>query len=118
MKWIGILVIVLGFISFVGLTAFEGSLPLIQFVDKEEVASTPMRIILPPGTQFIKGTGQDGAKFVDIHSDAIKYKDMPRYLGLAKLGSLALCVLGAVGFAFERQREKMKRIYAPPGSSL
>lgn len=96
---------------FVSLTAFEGTLPLVQFVDKEDVVSTPMRTVLPPGTTFVKGTGTDGAKFVDIHSEASKYISVPRYLGLAKLGALALCLLGAIGFGFERWREKTKKIY-------
>jgi len=116
MKWLGIFVIVFGFFFYVAITAFERSLPLVQFVDKDQVVSSPMHIMLPPGTQFIKGTGEKGAKFVDIRSDAAKYVPTAKYLGLAKLGGLALCVLGAVGFAFEYQREKAKRIYSAPGS--
>ena len=113
MKWISILVIVLGFLSFIALTAFETSLPLVQFVKKDNVLTTPVHTLLPPNTQFIPGTGTDGAKFVDINSDSAKYIGLPRYLWLAKLGSFAVCALGAIGFAFESQREKARRIYGP-----
>jgi hypothetical protein len=114
MKWLGITVVLLGVFVFLALTAFETTLPLVQFVDKDNVVTTPARMILPKGTQFIKGTGRNGAKFVDIHSEAAQYINFPRYLGLAKLGSLVLCALGGVGFAFERWREKMKLIYQGP----
>lgn len=119
MKWVGILVIIFGFLFYVGVTAFERSLPLVQFVVGEQVASEPMHILLPPNTQFVKGTGSNGAKFVDIHSDAANYIAIAKYLGLAKLGGLAMCVLGAVGFAFERWREKTKREYelSPPDNA-
>jgi hypothetical protein len=114
MKWIGVLVIFFGFISFIGLVAFETSLPLVQFVKKDNVLTSPVHTLLPPGTQFIAGTGTDGAKFVDINSPAAKYLELPRYLWLAKLGCFAVCALGAVGFAFETSREKAKRIYGEP----
>ena len=111
MKWIGVLVIIFGFVAFVGLTAFEGSLPLVQFVKKDNVLTSPVHTLLPPDSEFIKGTGIDGARFVDINSPAAKYIELPRYLWLAKLGSFAVCALGAIGVAFEAQREKAKRIY-------
>lgn len=111
MKWLAILVIVLGFISFIALTAFESSLPLVQFVKADNVLTSPVHTLLPPNTQFIPGTGTDGAKFIDINSPAAKYLDLPRYLWLAKLGGFAVCALGAIGLAFESQREKARRIY-------
>jgi len=115
MKWLGILVIILGFVTFVALTAFEGSLPLVQFVKKDNVLTSPVHTLLPPNTQFIAGTGIDGAKFVDINSPAAKYLELPRYLWLAKLGCFAVCAFGAVGFGFEVSREKARRIYGEPG---
>ncbi len=111
MKWIGILVITFGFISFIGLTAFESSLPLVQFVKKDNVLTSPVHIILPPDTKFIAGTGTNGAKFVDIHSSAAKYLALPRYLWLAKLGCFGVCALGAIGLAFETSREKARRLH-------
>jgi hypothetical protein len=114
MKWIGILVILFGFISFIGLTAFESSLPLVQFVKKDNVLTSPVHTILPPDTKFIAGTGINGAKFVDINSAAAKYLELPRYLWLAKLGCFGVCALGAVGFSFEITREKAKRIFGQP----
>ena len=115
MKWFGILVIALGFIFFVGLTAFETSLPLVQFVRKDAVVTTPVHTMLPPNTKFIAGTGTDGAKFVAIESDAARYLELPRYLWLAKLGAFAVCALGAIGFAFEVQREKLRRLHLSIG---
>lgn len=117
MKWIGIIVILLGFVGFASLHGFESTLPLVQFVDGEAVVTNPIHIVLPKGTTFIKGSGENGAKFVDIHSDAAKYIGMARYLGLAKLGCLVLGVLGAVGFGFERWREKTFRDYQLSESS-
>jgi hypothetical protein len=111
MKWFAIVVIVIGFISFIGLNAFESSLPLVQFVRKDNVLTSPVHTLLPPNTPLIAGAGTNGAKFVDINSDAAKYIELPRYLWLAKLGGFAVCALGAIGFAFEVQREKAKRIY-------
>ncbi|MEI7987241.1 MAG: hypothetical protein WCI55_16585, partial [Armatimonadota bacterium] len=64
--------------TFVALTAFEGSLPLVQFVKKDNVLTSPVHTLLPPNTQFIAGTGIDGAKFVDINSPAAKYLELPR----------------------------------------
>ena len=115
MKWIGILVIVFGFIAFIGLTAFESSLPLVQFVKKDNVLTSPVHTLLPPNTKFIVGTGTNGAKFVDINSPAAKYLELPKYLWLAKLGCFAVCAFGAVGLGFELSREKAKRIYGEPG---
>ena len=111
MKIIGIFVIVLGFLLFVGITGFESRLPLVQFVDEDQVVSKPMHIVVPPGTQYVKGTGDQGAKFVDVHSSASNYVPMAMFLGWAKLGGLVICGLGGVGMAFERWREKTKQIY-------
>lgn len=111
MKILGIFVIAVGFLVFVGITAFEARLPLIQFVDKDQVVSKPIRIVIPPETKFVKGTGDDGAKFVDVHSSASNYVPMAMFLGWAKLGGLAICALGGVGLAFERWREKTKQVY-------
>jgi hypothetical protein len=115
MKFVGLLIIVVGFIAFISLTAFEASLPLVQFVRKDNVVTSPVHTMLPSNTQFIAGTGIDGAKFVDINSDAAKYIELPRYLWLAKLGCFGVCALGAIGFGFEKSREKARRIYGEPG---
>lgn len=111
MKWLGILAIVFGALLFCSLTAFEKSLPLVQFVEEEQVVSEPMHLVLPQGTQFIKGNGKNGARFVDIHSEAVNYIPTAKFLGLSKLGGLAICILGAVGFTFERMRERARRDY-------
>ena len=115
MKWIGVLVIIFGFTCFIALCAYEASLPLVQFVKKDNVLTTPVHTIVPPGTQFIVGRGTDGARFVDINSEAAKYIGLPKYLWLAKLGTLLICGLGGVGVAFERGREKARRLYGEPG---
>jgi hypothetical protein len=115
MKWIGVFVIVFGFVLFITLTTFESSLPLVQFVEKDKVLTSPVHAMLPPGTKFIAGTGTNGAKFVDIKSDAAKYLQLPRYLWFGKLGSLLVCALGGVGVAFEVSREKARRVYGEPG---
>jgi hypothetical protein len=115
MKFFGLIVIVLGFIGFIALTAFESSLPLVQFVRKDDVVTSPVHTMLPPNTQFIAGTGTNGAKFVSINSDAAKYIELPRYIWLAKLGCFGVCAMGAIGFGFEVSREKARRIYGDPG---
>ncbi len=109
MKWLGLLLAFFGFALYASLHGFEGSLPLVQFVDGETILSAPMHAMVPPGTVYVKGSGENGAKFVDIHSDAAKYLGMAKYLGLAKLGALGLCLLGGVGFAFEQMRAKARR---------
>lgn len=115
MKWFAVIIILLGFVAFLALNSFESSLPLVQFVKKDSVLTTPVHTILPPNTKFIAGTGSKGAKFVDINSDAAKYLDLPHYLWLAKLGTLMICAFGGIGFAFEVSREKAKRQFGKPG---
>ncbi len=115
MKWFAVLIIILGFVGFLALNAFESSLPLVQFVRKDAVVTSPVHMLLPPGTRFVKGSGTNGAKFVDIDSDAAKYLDLPHYLWLAKLGGLLVCAFGGIGLAFEISREKAKRLYGKPG---
>ena len=115
MKWFGLIIITLGFISFIALMSFEASLPLVQFVRKDNVVTSPVHTMLPPNTQFIAGKGVDGAKFVDINSEAAKYIELPRYLWLAKLGCFGVCAMGVIGFLFEQSREKARRFYGEPG---
>lgn len=107
----GIVIAVFGFVFYVALQSFEASLPLVQFVKDGQVATRPIRVMLPEGTQFIKGTGTDGAKFVDIDSPAAKYADMPRLLSMSKFGALFICALGAIGFVYESQRIKKKTVF-------
>ena len=114
MKIFGLVLVALGFIGFISLTSFEASLPLVQFVRKDNVITSPVHTLLPSNTKFIAGTGTRGAKFVDINSEAAKYIELPHFLWLAKLGCFGVCALGAIGFGFEKARENAKRMYEQP----
>jgi hypothetical protein len=111
LRFLGILIAVFGFVFYVALVSFEGTLPRVQFVKGDKVITRPVRVILPPDTKFVKGTGTDGAQFVDIDSPAAKYADMPRLMMMSKYGALFICGLGFVGFLFENKRAKAAVVY-------
>lgn len=111
LRFLGILIAVFGFVFYVALISFEGTLPLVQFTKGDKVITRPVRVMLPEGTSFVKGTGTDGAKFVDIESPAAKYADMPRLMTMSKYGALFICGLGFVGFLFENKRARSAVVY-------
>ncbi|HLO97175.1 MAG TPA: hypothetical protein VK171_01160 [Fimbriimonas sp.] len=111
LRILGIFIGIFGFVFYVALVSFEATLPLVQFVKGDKVITRPIRVMLPPGTTFIKGTGTDGAKFVDIESPAAKFADMPRLMTMSKYGALFICGLGVVGFLFENKRARAAVVF-------
>lgn len=111
MKWLGLLVAVLGGLLFVTAHAFQQTIEaqstLCQVVEGERLIGKPVRLILPPKTDFVKGTGPEGSRFVEKSKGPFRPLDaLTSATALAKMGALAMIALGVVGYQFERWRHR------------
>jgi hypothetical protein len=111
MRWIGLLISVLGGLLFVSAYAFQQTIEaqgvLCQVVEGERLIGSPVHLLLPSGTKFVKGTGPNGSRFIEKSQGPFRSVEaLTPMTALAKMGALAMLALGAVGYQFERWRHR------------
>lgn len=111
MRWLGILISVFGGLLFVSAYAFQQTIEaqgvLCQVVDGERLVGSPVHLLLAPDTEFVKGTGPDGSRFIEKSRGPFRSVEaLTPMTALAKIGALVMLALGVVGYQFEKWRHR------------
>lgn len=111
MRWVGVVVAVLGGLLFLTAYSFQQTIEaqgvLCQIVEGERLIGTPVHLLLPEGTEFVKGTGPKGSRFIEKSKGPFRSVEaFTPTTALAKMGALAMIALGVVGYQFEKWRHR------------
>ncbi len=111
MRWLGLAMSILGVLLFLGAVSFDKTLEaqstLCQVVEGEKLIGAPIRLLLPEGATFVKGTGPKGSRFIERAQGPFRsYDSLAQFAGLAKISALIITALGVVGYQFEKWRHR------------
>jgi hypothetical protein len=113
-RWFGLFLAVVGAFAYLLCLTYQSTVEsqtkLVQVVKGEELIGRPQKVLLGENAKIVKGTGPDESIFVDHESKYVPFSQLQSVYGLAKVGAIAVCILGCVGYGFETWRKRTSEI--------